>query len=74
MAVIAEIADEAGADLIAAGTLGYGPLVGLLVGSVTRRLLHVSKTRCWSFLRVRQVPTLQSDKGAFVSPFIGGRQ
>jgi nucleotide-binding universal stress UspA family protein len=39
--VIAEIADKEGADLIVAGTRGYGPLVGLLLGSVTHRLLQI---------------------------------
>lgn len=40
--VIAEIANEEGADLIVAGTRGHGPLSGLLVGSVTQRLLQIA--------------------------------
>jgi nucleotide-binding universal stress UspA family protein len=40
--VIVEIADEEGADLIVAGTRGYSQLAGLLLGSVTHRLLHIA--------------------------------
>lgn len=40
---IAEIADSVDADVIVAGTRGRSSLTGLLVGSVTHKLLHISK-------------------------------
>ncbi|GEL20291.1 universal stress protein UspA [Pseudonocardia asaccharolytica DSM 44247 = NBRC 16224] len=40
--VIADFARDADADLIVTGTRGRNPLVGLLVGSVTRRLLEIA--------------------------------
>jgi nucleotide-binding universal stress UspA family protein len=39
---IAEVAEETGADLILVGTRGRGLVVGLLLGSVTHRLLEVA--------------------------------
>jgi hypothetical protein len=39
---IAEVAEDAGADLIAVGTRGLGVFAGMLLGSVTQRLLHVA--------------------------------
>ncbi len=39
---IADLAREAGADLILVGSRGHGAVVGLMLGSVTQRLLHVS--------------------------------
>jgi nucleotide-binding universal stress UspA family protein len=40
--VIAEIAQKVGADVIVIGTRGHSAIAGLLVGSVTQRLLHVA--------------------------------
>ena len=40
--MIAEIAQEEGADLIICGTRGHTALTGLLLGSVTHRLLHIA--------------------------------
>jgi nucleotide-binding universal stress UspA family protein len=39
---IADVAREEHADLIVVGTRGHAPVAGLLVGSVTQRLLHVA--------------------------------
>jgi nucleotide-binding universal stress UspA family protein len=39
---IEEIADDANADLIIVGTRGHSPVAGLLLGSVTQRLLHIA--------------------------------
>lgn len=40
--MIAEAASEVGADAIVTGTRGHNPITGLLVGSVTQRLLHIA--------------------------------
>jgi nucleotide-binding universal stress UspA family protein len=41
--VIAEVAAQANADLIVVGTRGHGAVTGLLVGSVSQRLLHLAR-------------------------------
>lgn len=40
--VIAEVADRTGADVIITGTRGHTAAAGIVVGSVTHRLLHVA--------------------------------
>jgi nucleotide-binding universal stress UspA family protein len=39
---IVDAANDVGAELIVVGTRGQGPISGLLLGSVTHRLLHVA--------------------------------
>ena len=40
--MVADVAREVGADVIVVGTRGHAPVTGLLLGSVTQRLLHIA--------------------------------
>ncbi len=53
--VIADVARAENADVIVVGTRGHTPLGGLLLGSVTHRLLHVAPCP------VLAVPTREKD-------------
>jgi nucleotide-binding universal stress UspA family protein len=54
--LIAEAARKEGGELIVLGTRGRGPLTGLMLGSVTQRLLHIAPCP------VLAVPTHPSDR------------
>lgn len=41
--ILTEAAERSGANLIIAGTRGHTAAVGILVGSVSQRLLHISR-------------------------------
>jgi nucleotide-binding universal stress UspA family protein len=40
---IEDVAEQEGAELIAVGRRGHSPVAGLVLGSVTQRLLHIAK-------------------------------
>ncbi len=40
--VLADLAREVGADVIVVGTRGHSPITGVLLGSVTQKLLHLA--------------------------------
>jgi len=40
--MIADVAGDAGADMIVVGTRGLGPIAGIFLGSVTHRLLQIA--------------------------------
>lgn len=60
--LIADVAKEADADLIVVGTRGHGRVAGMLLGSVTQRLLHVAP--CPVLAVPAKVPRMPSSEPA----------
>jgi nucleotide-binding universal stress UspA family protein len=61
---IAEIAADSRADLIVVGTRGHSPIGGLVLGSVTQRLLHVTPCPVLAVPPVKTTPTDSTERPA----------
>ena len=63
---IAEVAGELDADAIVVGTHGRTPIAGLLLGSVTQRLLHIAPCPVLAVPATRTVRANEADRAAAV--------
>jgi nucleotide-binding universal stress UspA family protein len=61
---IAEIAVDSQADLIVVGTRGHSPIGGLVLGSVTQRLLHVASCPVLAVPPVKTTPADSTERPA----------
>jgi nucleotide-binding universal stress UspA family protein len=61
---IADIAADSRADLIVVGTRGHSPISGLVLGSVTQRLLHVASCPVLAVPPVKTTPVDSTERPA----------
>jgi nucleotide-binding universal stress UspA family protein len=61
---IAEIAADSRADLIVVGTRGHSPIGGLVLGSVTQRLLHVASCPVLAVPPIKTTPADSTERPA----------
>jgi len=65
--VVADTARELHADIIVVGTRGHSPVAGVLVGSVTQRLLHLAPCPVLAVpLHIEQVAAAEEARAAAV--------
>ncbi len=64
--MIADFAEEAGADAIVIGTRGHSAVANLVVGSVTHRLLHLAHCPVLAIPPLKQVERAE-DADRFVA-------
>jgi nucleotide-binding universal stress UspA family protein len=64
---IADVADRLGADVIVVGTRGHTPFAGLLLGSVTQRLLHIARCPVLAVPPLRGAHTAERREGEAVA-------
>jgi nucleotide-binding universal stress UspA family protein len=62
--MIADVARDIGADVIVVGTRGHAPIAGLLLGSVTQRLLHIAPCPVLAVPSVQQTAVNKAERRA----------
>ncbi len=65
--MIADVARDVGADVIIVGTRGHAPVAGLLLGSVTQRLLHIAPCPVLAVPAVKQTAAVEGEQDALAA-------
>ncbi len=60
--MISDAARDVGADVIVVGTRGHTPIAGLLLGSVTQRLLHIAPCPVLAVPAAKQMGTHEPER------------